>query len=261
MKSNVKLIITDLDQTLLRSDKSISPYSLETIENCKTQGIRIAIATARSETAAKKYIDLINPDIIISNGGALVNCYGKTIYKCMLAANTSDKLIQQCLCNHHVSEITAETESDCYWNNKGIAKSSDYSHVIYYDFSIPLNCKTYKITVKIFDKNTALQLKSQFDECNMTAFTTFTGEHWYAFAHKYVTKMYAIKQLSHFLNITSDDIAAFGDGYNDIEMLACCGYGVAVSNAIDEVLKSANYFTESNDEDGVAKFININFLL
>lgn len=261
MKSNVTLIITDLDQTLLRSDKSISPYSLETIENCKTQGIRIAIATARSETAAKKYIDLIKPDIIISNGGALASCYGKTIYKCMMTADTSDKLIQQCLCNRHVSEITVETENNCYWNSKEIVKSPDYSHAIYYDYSMPLRCNTFKTTVKIFDKNTALQLESQFEECNMTAFTALTGEHWYAFAHKYATKMYAIKQLSHFLNITSDDIAAFGDGYNDIEMLAYCGYGVAVSNAIDEVLKSANYFTESNDEDGVAKFININFLL
>ena len=56
------------------------------------------------------------------------------------------------------------------------------------------------------------------------------------------------------------EIAAFGDDYNDIEMIEQCGIGIAVANAIEPVLLSAKHITKSNDEDGVAVFIEANFL-
>ena len=48
---------------------------------------------------------------------------------------------------------------------------------------------------------------------------------------------------------------AFGDNYNDIEMLKAVGLGVAVANANDEVLKVANKITDTNKNDGVAKIL------
>ncbi|MDP4177127.1 MAG: HAD hydrolase family protein [Bacillota bacterium] len=63
-----------------------------------------------------------------------------------------------------------------------------------------------------------------------------------------------IKSLASCLNIELSNIIAFGDDLNDIEMLEQ-GYGIAVSNAVEEVLKVGDYVTDSNDEDGVAKFI------
>ena len=54
---------------------------------------------------------------------------------------------------------------------------------------------------------------------------------------------------------TLDDIIAFGDNFNDIEMLQGVGYGVAVGNARDEVKAISDYITLNNTEDGVAHFI------
>ncbi len=48
---------------------------------------------------------------------------------------------------------------------------------------------------------------------------------------------------------------AFGDNYNDIEMLQSVGVGVAVSNAIDDVLTIADFVTSANVEDGVANYL------
>ena len=61
--------------------------------------------------------------------------------------------------------------------------------------------------------------------------------------------------MSDVTGIGLDEIVAFGDDKNDIDMLKICGTGVAVSNAIKEVLDIADEVTLSNDEDGVAKWI------
>jgi len=60
------------------------------------------------------------------------------------------------------------------------------------------------------------------------------------------------------LNISLNEIAAFGDDANDIEMLKICGTGIAVSNAIDTVKAVVNHITLSNDEDGVTDWIENN---
>lgn len=66
----------------------------------------------------------------------------------------------------------------------------------------------------------------------------------------------AIHQLSDFLNIDIGEVMSFGDGLNDLNMIKEAGVGVAMSNANEEVLKSADYITLSNDEDGVARAID-----
>ena len=58
--------------------------------------------------------------------------------------------------------------------------------------------------------------------------------------------------------IALQDITAFGDDDNDLEMLKMCGTGVAVANAVDSVLAAAREITASNDEDGVAAWLERN---
>jgi len=72
--------------------------------------------------------------------------------------------------------------------------------------------------------------------------------------------MNSIKAIVNILVIDLAEIAAFGDDYNDEEMIEQCGYGVAVSNANEQVLMSARYIAKSNEEDGVVKFIEENLL-
>jgi 5-amino-6-(5-phospho-D-ribitylamino)uracil phosphatase len=258
MEKKIKLIITDLDRTLLRTDKSISNYSLDVIRRCKDQGIVIAIATARSEQAAAKYIELINPDIVISNGGALAKCKGEIIYKCMLSAQVSDSLIKDCAMSSNIGEITVETESGYYSNSEELDKhGEDYTHAKYTDYSKSLNCITYKITVEILENAIAEKLVSKYPQCS---FLTYVGENWCRFAHRDATKINAINEIVKYLNISLEEVAAFGDDINDIGMIKHCGQGIAVSNAIEEILECASHITVSNDEDGVAAYIRENFL-
>ena len=251
----IKLIVTDLDRTLLRTDKSISDYTISVFKKCREKGILTAIATARSETAARRYIEWINPDIVVSCGGALVRLGNKIIYRSILSADISDKLICELLHNSNVGCITVETDNGYYVSYSEPADHPDYNHGIYNDFKTPLGKDTYKITVEIFDDNTADYFADKYEECNMLK---FSGESWCRFANKNADKVIALRQVIEELNLSFSEAIAFGDDFNDIEMLKVCGIGIAVDNAIAEAKEAADYICDSNDNDGVARWIERN---
>lgn len=251
-----KAIILDLDGTVLHSDKSISDYTLSILEQCKKKGIFITVATARSETAAKRYLSQIKPDAVISNGGALVRVHEKTIYKCMVPFNTADALIDELINLPGYVELTVEAQSG-YYVSYTTPSYGDYTHSVYHNFQQHLHEDVYKITVHLESKTGLKETASHYPDCGMIA---FSDDPWYRFANKYATKMRAIQELASYLGLMLEDIIAFGDDYNDEEMLRRCGIGVAMGNAIPEVQAAANVICESNDNDGVAKWLERNLL-
>ena len=72
---------------------------------------------------------------------------------------------------------------------------------------------------------------------------------------KGIDKAQSLNRLLERLNLSPDDMIAFGDGYNDLSMLKLAGIGVAMANAAPEVRAEADYVTLSNEEDGVAAAI------
>ncbi len=78
--------------------------------------------------------------------------------------------------------------------------------------------------------------------------------------NKNATKLNGIKHLAARFGIELADVAAFGDDYNDIEMLRGCGVGVAMENALPEVKAVADFVCGVNDDDGMAKWISENVL-
>jgi Cof subfamily protein (haloacid dehalogenase superfamily) len=250
-------IIMDLDGTLLTDDKNISEYNVSILKECKKAKIKIVFATARSEKACKRITDLINPDILILNDGALITDENKKIiYRKVLSKETTNGIIRNCMNNKNVGVITVETDEHYYVTYEK-AFHPDYDHGIYYDFSKELSKESYKISVEIFTEETALDIKNKFNECKLTY--NF-GENWYRFSHKDVDKMNAITIIGKDRNILLSDIVAFGDDYNDIEMIKRCGIGVAMENGIKEIKEYAKYVCENNNEDGVGKWIEKNIL-
>ena len=76
----IRMILTDLDHTLLRQDGSISGETLRVLEECRAKGILFAIATARYWISAEQYIDLLKPDYEITTDGTLIHSHGQCIY-------------------------------------------------------------------------------------------------------------------------------------------------------------------------------------
>jgi len=251
-----KVIITDLDGTLLRTDKTISDYTVSVFEECRQRGIKIIIATARSEKSTERITKLIKPDIMIYNGGALVkNNINKIIYKKYISAADSDEFLNYLKENKDIGVVTIETFNNYYVTYKNVAWHSDYMHGIYYDFSRPLSENTYKITAEIQNKEIAAEIEKKFKKIKTIE---FAGENWYGFYHPEASKYSAIEAVLLKENFKLDDITAFGDDYNDMEMIQKCGAGVAMENGIDELKKISDYICKKNNDDGVAKWIEEN---
>ncbi len=80
--------------------------------------------------------------------------------------------------------------------------------------------------------------------------------YWLEIHSKNVTKYQSLNKLSQSLKISNKDIVAFGDSYNDIELIKNCGVGIAMKNAVTELQKEADFITEdTNEEDGVYRFL------
>lgn len=249
-----KLLLFDLDGTLLKSDKTISEHTLSVLNKCRSNGLMIGVSTSRSEQNSMEFLSQLLPDILISSGGALVKQDKKYIYKAEFSIEETNYMITTIreICGADC-EITIDTLHNHYWNYKKDPKKQDQSwgDSIYTDFE-NFNQKALKMCVEVFDSNTADKLKNTLTDCDCIR---FSDGFWYKFTKKGVTKENAIKKICSACDITPKNIMAFGDDLADIGMLKLCGMGIAMGNALQEVKDIADVVIGTNDNEGIAGFL------
>ena len=249
-----KLLLFDLDGTLLRSDKTISRKTLKALQECRKNGILIGVSTSRGEQNALCFIDELQPDVLIASGGALVKYNGEYIYKAEFSSEETKRMIAIAreVCGSDC-EITIDTIDSHYWNYRIDPKKQDHSwgDSIYTDF-IDFEEMSLKMCVEIFEDSQARRLKELLNECDCIR---FSDGYWYKFTKKTATKERAIIEVCSVCKIKTEEIIAFGDDYADIGMLKLCGKGIAMGNAINEVKEKADCVIGSNDEDGIAEYL------
>lgn len=249
-----KLLLFDLDGTLLQTDKTISDKTMNALQKCRELGVMIGVSTSRSVQNSMFYISKLNPDIIIASGGAVVKNNDEYIYTAEFTNDETRNMIASArkICGANC-EITIDTLEKHFWNYKIDPNNIDanWGDSIYIDYS-EFGEKALKMCVEIFDKEKANELAKYLRDCDCVKFSD--GE-WYKFTKKEATKENAILRMCQALSITVKDIIAFGDDYVDIGMLKFCGVGVAMGNAIDEVKSVADVVIGGNDEDGIAEYL------
>ena len=248
----IRMIVTDLDNTLLRSDKSISEYTIEVLKKCQARGIKVVFATARSTKSASRVLEQFAPDGFIGYGGSLVSAGSEVIHRIDIPADISSRIIKECLAAPEVTSVLAINESVALTNNREDLEIRDTAHYRYADFSIDYGHRYPKISLTATDPAAVKKIAAHYPMCGMLR---YAGEDLYKFANRDANKWNAIKVIAAHYNISTDAIAAFGDDAIDLEMLTNCGMGMAVSNAIAEVKAVAGYICGSNDEDGVAGWL------
>ena len=253
-KNTCKLLLFDLDGTLLQSDKTISQRTLSVLRKCRQEGILIGVSTSRSEQNSLVYLNELMPDILISSGGALVKYGTEYIYKAEFSVAETNAMIDlaRSVCGNDC-EITIDTIDAHYWNYKIDPKKLDQSwgDSTYTDFSDFAEC-ALKICVEIFEQDKANELAERLSDCDCIR---FSDGYWYKFTKKNVTKENAIMKITEVCGFGTESIIAFGDDFADIGMLELCGLGVAMGNAIEEIKEKADIVIGSNDEDGIAVFL------
>ena len=250
---NVKMIVTDLDGTLLRTDKTISEYTVSVLGHCRGRGIKIAYATGRggtaNEVAPSKHFDAR----IVMNG-ALALADDSIVYRCLIPFQIARPLL--IACDERGLKITSEI-SDMHYSN--FVVSDLWSNIT--NFKIIDFAKHTLDAEKLYTR-TDNQDDLRFIEDNLplSLYLSVSRDGLVMIMHKSATKAKAICELARFWGISRSEIMVFGDDLNDIDMLRSAGHSVAMGNALDEVKAVADYVCDTNDYDGVAKWLEENVL-
>ena len=241
----IKMIITDLDNTLLRYDKTISDYTISIFKRVREHGVLVAFATARGLESSQEYRVLLNPDCDIVTGGCLVYSGKYLLKRYYLPEPQGTTLIAE-LCAHPlVNSVSARSMNIAYSNFPSDGR-------ILVDFKSPLPERLLHCSCRTSDDIFMQSIANRYPE-----FSIYhnSGSDLYDINPKNATKFNGIKILSEYYCIPLSEIVAFGDDFNDIEMLRDCGIGVAMSNAINECKAVADYVCGDCDKDGVAKWL------
>lgn len=248
----MKAIITDLDRTLLRTDKTLSEYTLSALKACRDAGIFVMAATARPERTVLEYHEQIHFDASAVTNGARILLPDRVIEYSI--PRESGKKILAKICEHPDVVISMETSDGLYAN----VDIPEWMPIIYDRFpELPTDGVLYKILVSSRHESIFRAVEEALTD---DTYCTVAGKSLIQIMSRQATKWNGIKAMLGAMGVPIEEAVFFGDDYDDIEAIRKCGIGVAVSNAIPDVLAAADVVTESNDEDGVARFIWQNIL-
>ena len=167
-----KLLLFDLDGTLLRSDKTISRRTLDALQKCREKDILIGISTSRAVHNCMSFLPELTPDLFIASGGAVVQFRGALIHTVAFSAEETRAMIAiaRKVCGQDC-EITVDSLTGHYWNYKVDPNRNDatWGDTIYTDFE-DLREKALKFCVEIFDDSNADKLRKLLSDCDSARF-------------------------------------------------------------------------------------------
>lgn len=264
------LYVSDLDGTLLRSNETTSDFTNNTINKLVDEGMIFSYATARSFQTSHKVTKGLNAKIplIIYNGTMVVDNNDGTF----LIKNFFDKDVESIVKDLLQNEVYPITyafidgeEKFSYINEKcteGMRQFIDTRKNDKRDNPVQDEMGLYKgemfyITC-IGEKDKLEPLYYKYKDKYHCVFQEdiYTKHQWLEIMPKAASKANAIKQLKEQLNC--EKLVVFGDGKNDIDMFELADEAYAVDNAVDELKEIATGIIESNNDDGVAKWLKKN---
>ena len=252
---NIKMIVTDLDGSLLRDDKTISERSLSALKKCRETGIKIAYATGRGISAETLAPSEFFDGYVRMNGATANLSVCKTL------------IYSRLLPIHKVRDLLIEAD------NIGVKIAVEVSGMNYSNFNITeqwagalqyeiADFNTLDIEIeKIFAVADTPQAVELFKSKMPRDTNLYISRDGFAMLmHEEARKSNAISALASHWGISPAGIIAFGDDANDIDLFQYVGTAVAMGNGLDEVKAVADYICDTNENDGIGKWLERNVL-
>jgi Cof subfamily protein (haloacid dehalogenase superfamily) len=258
--SRIKLIVTDMDGTLLNSRHEVSPLFFELFRELKRKDMLFAAASGRQYNSIVDKLYSIRKDIIIiaENGGfAMQN--GTEIVSTPLERGIRNRALEvldgvsgihPVLCGKQKAYLDEASSGF-------VGKLKEY----YTDYEVLPDLKAHQgeiMKIAVYHPESSEKYiypaVAQFeDELKVKV----SGEFWVDLSHKNAHKGYALEKIQQQYNIGPAETLVFGDYNNDLEMMALSEYSVAMANAHPNILKAARYTTSSNDAFGVERVLEM----
>ncbi|MBP7979299.1 MAG: HAD family phosphatase [Sebaldella sp.] len=269
----IKAIVMDVDGTLTNDKKEITPKTREVLLKAQKQGILLILASGRPTTGLVEMGKVLEMD---KNNGLFISYNGSKVVN----FQTGEELFNEPL---KLEDAKAVLEHMKKFEIKPMIDKGDYMYVNdVYNCMIrfrgePFNVikyesrgGNYKLCEiddlaafvdyplnKILTAGEPEYLQEHYIEM-MEPFKDklncmFTGPFYFEFTAKDIDKAKALDTVLKPLDITADEVIAFGDGHNDISIIKYAGIGVAMENAVADLKEAADEITLSNEQDGIAE--------
>ncbi|GAA4294257.1 HAD family hydrolase [Aestuariibaculum suncheonense] len=258
--SKVKLVVSDMDGTLLNPENQVSNRFFNQFNELKKQNIHFVAASGRQYQSILDKLHLIKDDIsiIAENGGIMKHNSEEHILLQLTPndINTAVALLRQVdganivLCGRKAAYI--ET-SDPKFISKFEAYYAEYQ--IVEDLTTVSDDVFLKIAV-YHNESSEHFILPEATKLSDHLQVIVSGQNWLDISHIEANKAYALKILQQQLGITEAETMVFGDYNNDLQMLGLAYFSYAMQNAHSDVKRISRFQTKSNSEEGVETVID-----
>lgn len=261
-----KMIVCDMDGTLLDKSESISKKNLEAIKKCQEAGILFTIATGRSGQLLKPYVDLVglHEPFVMCNGALIGHPFmEEVVYQDLL----SDDEV------YHVLKVAMKLESDYIVFTKDCLYTTDNyrkNHLLTVNEKLPkekqINLEVIPCRNDLVFSNVNKMLLLETDPVKVEVIqkhldmlgslnVVASQKGFMDINRKGNNKGLAVKRLVEHYGFEDHEVVVFGDQDNDVEMLEMFPHSVCMENGSKRAKDAAFFITDSNDNDGVANWI------
>lgn len=261
MKGKIKLIVSDMDGTLLNDRHELHPDFFEVYQKLKNQNILFVPASGRQYYSLLHYFDSIRKDIaFIAENGSYVTYRDELLFSDELDPEKIKNIIQitrqipdanLVICG--VKNAYVESINDDF---KNLFAQFYYQNQLVEDLTTILDQDTIiKIAIHhpISSEEFIYPNLKQFEAKNLKV--VVSGQYWVDIMNENTNKGVALKNLQTQLNIKPEETLVFGDYLNDVEMLQHANYSYAMQNAHPQVKEVAKYEAKSNNDFGVMEVL------
>lgn len=265
-----RLILLDLDGTLTNSDKLISPRTFSALMEAQARGLRICLASGRPPEgimplARQLRLDEYDGFVAAFNGGRVISCKtGRTVVDNILPEAAFPEICR--LAEKHGLDVVTYQGSDIVTTSATSPYAIEEARINkmplldWPDFRERVRQPLPKCLIighPADIERFRLAEKEQLDRLQTDGiFETYTSAPFFLECMPIgVDKGRQMLRLLAELGLTAEEAIACGDGENDRTMIEMAGLGVAMANAVPSVLAAADFITDDNDSDGIARII------
>jgi len=259
-----RLIVSDMDDTLLNERGLLSPATIEAIEAARAAGAELVLASGRMPCAMRSFSKELKVTLpmIAYNGAELVDPKtDEIIYRLHVSPELSLELIQYC---EELGLHVQAYDGDYFLTPVDNEKAREYRDSVYGVALMrvtnqPLSeCVTWSQPklLAITDPGETVELLEKINaKFGDRLVSGISRPQYIESISPEAGKERALRELCSQLGVSAEEVIAFGDGQNDAGMIRFAGLGVAMANAREEVRAQADLVAPSNHEDGVAQVI------
>lgn len=258
----IRLIATDLDDTLLNAAHDVTARTLRAVRAAMEAGVMISLSSGRMPEGMIPFAEKlgVNAPMILFNGGLIYDHRtDQTLFSNAIPAAAAREVAKTL---EEMGVYVQAYPGKGFYCNRKCDHTFAYErqiHVIATELGIPVSEWIQTDMIKMLaistpDRITEVQahLKEKFP----TGVNFFKSKpHFLEIVSEGIDKGRALLTLGEKLGIDREEIMAFGDGQNDATMIAAAGCGVAVENAVEECKRNAKIIAPRNTQDGVAQII------